>query len=108
MGRTIIVSNRLPIKVSFEDSGLQILPSVGGLATGLRSIHPKNNSLWIGWTGLEEEETPCDELKDEFLEKIILHHCIPISLSKEEVDQYYHGFSNNIIWPLFRYFTEYA
>ncbi len=36
VGRLIIVSNRLPVKVV---KGLEIQPSVGGLATGLLSIH---------------------------------------------------------------------
>src|SRR5690606_19934233 len=108
MENLIIVSNRLPIKVDFENSKLKLTPSVGGLATGLSSVHPHNNSVWVGWIGIEEEEIPCDERKDELMEKAIAHHCIPVSLSNEEIETYYHGFSNRIIWPLFHYFTEYA
>ena len=105
MENLIIVSNRLPIQVNFENSKLNITPSVGGLATGLSSIHPKDNSLWVGWIGIEEEEIPCDEVKDELMEKVISKHCIPVSLTQEEVAHYYHGFSNRIIWPLFHNFT---
>ena len=81
---------------------------MGGLATGLSSIHPKNGSIWVGWIGMADEEIPCDEMKDELLEKIIEQHCIPVSLTQKEVENFYHGFSNRIIWPLFHYFTEYA
>ena len=108
MENLIIVSNRLPIQVTFESSLLDIKPSVGGLATGLSSIHPNDKSVWVGWIGIEEEGIPCDEVKDELMERIIAQHCIPVSLTHGEIENYYHGFSNRIIWPLFHYFTEYA
>src|SRR5690606_38374481 len=47
-------------------------------------------------------------VKDELMEKVISQHCIPVSLTQDEVENYYHGFSNRIVWPLFHYFTEYA
>jgi len=81
MENLVIVSNRLPIQVKFENSKLTLSPSVGGLATGLSSIHPKDNSLWVGWTGIAEEEIPYNEVKDELIEKVIWQHCIPVSLT---------------------------
>ena len=42
MGRLIVVSNRLPVRVKVKGRELKIEPSVGGLATG----------LWIGWPGV--------------------------------------------------------
>ncbi len=106
--RNIIVSNRMPLNADFKNSKLSITSSVGGLATGLSSIHPNKESLWIGWMGLEEEEIPCDERKDELMEITVSHHCIPVLLTREDVEDYYYGASNRIIWPLFHYFTQYA
>ncbi len=39
MGRVIIVANRLPVTAKQEEEGVHFVPSVGGLATGLRSVH---------------------------------------------------------------------
>ena len=32
----------------------------------------------------------------------------PVFLSKKDVEEYYEGFSNRTIWPLYHYFTQYA
>ena len=49
MTRTLILSNRLPLSVSWEGEGVKVQPSSGGLATGLAPIHERGESLWIGW-----------------------------------------------------------
>ena len=52
MARTIIVSNRLPVKVvEKENNELEYVPSEGGLATGLSSVYKEGDNLWIGWPG---------------------------------------------------------
>lgn len=57
MSKTIIVSNRLPLQIKLEnDNSLKITPSVGGLATGMKSVHAEGNGIWVGWSGLTEEE----------------------------------------------------
>lgn len=108
MKRTIIVSNRLPIDIDILDGTINVKPSIGGLATGMRSIHPKNENIWIGWMGIPEEEIPNNELKDELMDWVISTSCIPIHLSQDEVKDYYYGFSNRTIWPLFHYFLQYS
>lgn len=105
--KTIIVSNRLPLNVHIRNSEVNVSPSVGGLATGMKSIHQNSQSLWIGWAGVpsdEMEESTQQEIKNlAYLEK-----CIPVPLSKKEMDEYYFGFSNRVLWPLFHYFMEYV
>jgi trehalose 6-phosphate synthase/phosphatase len=53
-GRTLIVSNRLPVTARIEDGEVSIEPSDGGLATGLRGVHESEGALWIGWSGLTD------------------------------------------------------
>ena len=55
MSRTIIVSNRLPVTVSKNSGVLEYKKSIGGLSTGLKSVHEQSDSLWVGWPGLSEE-----------------------------------------------------
>ena len=107
MGKTIIISNRLPIQLQISNGNIDAIPSVGGLATGMKSVHSGNQSLWIGWSGLTEEDTPAELEKDidKALEK---NGCAKVNLSAEEVEGFYFGFSNRTIWPLFHYFLEYS
>jgi trehalose 6-phosphate synthase/phosphatase len=108
MRRLLIVSNRLPISIERRRGKLSFQPSMGGLATGLGSFYKSYNSLWIGWPGItinkkdgDEQEVLAKQLQTEF-------NCQPVFLSQGEVDNYYHGFCNKTIWPLFHYFPQYV
>ncbi|TKG94650.1 bifunctional alpha,alpha-trehalose-phosphate synthase (UDP-forming)/trehalose-phosphatase [Puteibacter caeruleilacunae] len=107
MPKIHIVSNRLPLSINKNDNEISAVPSVGGLATGMRSIYKDYGGKWIGWTGINEEDIlPEDQgYIDDILEK---NSCIGVSLSSNEVTLFYEGFSNNTIWPLFHYFTQYT
>lgn len=107
MNKTIIVSNRLPLQVKLEDSQLEIKPSVGGLATGMKSVHADGNGIWVGWSGLTEEQlTPA--LQDRVNAEVQKEKCVTVPLTTEDVDNFYLGFSNKTLWPLFHYFMEYT
>ncbi|SDB23484.1 trehalose 6-phosphate synthase /trehalose 6-phosphatase [Flavobacteriaceae bacterium MAR_2010_188] len=107
MSKTIIVSNRLPLQVKIDNDNISVVPSVGGLATGMKSVHADGNGLWIGWSGLTEEElTP--ELEEKVEKAVNNAQCATVSLNQEDLDLYYYGFSNRTLWPLFHYFMEYA
>ncbi len=106
MGKIHIISNRLPVSVKKNEDGFKLIPSVGGLATGMRSIYKEYGGSWIGWSGIT-----CDEI-DEKESKIInslleAESCFTVDLTKEEINHYYEGFCNNIIWPLFHYFVQF-
>lgn len=103
--KTVIISNRLPVKVERKDEELIITPSEGGLATGLGSVYNNGNNVWIGWPGvIPRDETEEKFIKDE-LEKLNL---VPVFLTEEEILGYYEGFSNEVLWPVFHYKPSYA
>jgi len=102
--KTIIVSNRLPVKVLQDGEQFEFQPSEGGLATGLGSIYQQGNNVWIGWPGLEPEEEQQPEIKRRLAELNLL----PVFLTQEEINLYYEGFSNETLWPVFHYFPSYA
>ncbi len=107
MNKTIIVSNRLPLQVKLEDSKLEIKPSIGGLATGMKSVHAEGNGIWVGWSGLTEDQlTP--KLTKEVKKAVTKEKCVTVPLTLEDVDNFYLGFSNKTLWPLFHYFMEYT
>lgn len=103
MSKTIIVSNRLPVKISVNEGEYHLSPSEGGLATGLGSIYKQGNNLWIGWPGVEvtEEETRQKVTGD--LAELSLK---PVFLTQEQINEYYEGFSNDILWPVFHYYAS--
>lgn len=107
MNKTIIVSNRLPVDLKFDDEKLVVKSSTGGLATGMKSVHSEGNGIWIGWSGLAQEEVS-DELQVEVDEALAKEKCVQVPLTNADIDNYYHGFSNSALWPLFHYFQAYT
>lgn len=105
MQKKIIVSNRLPVQISRSEEGLTVAPSAGGLATGLKSYHKGNGGLWMGWPGLS---TSTVQEENEITELLKKENCAPIFLDERLIENYYNGFSNATIWPLFHYFSKYA
>lgn len=107
MNKTIIVSNRLPVDLRFQNNTLIAKPSIGGLATGMKSVHSQGNGIWIGWSGLTEEEmTPG---QDVMVDKALYNEkCIRVPLTAQDIENYYYGFSNKALWPLFHYFQSYT
>ncbi|WP_372755089.1 bifunctional alpha,alpha-trehalose-phosphate synthase (UDP-forming)/trehalose-phosphatase [Labilibaculum sp.] len=106
MNRIHIVSNRLPFSINVEDENIELIPSVGGLATGMRSVYKEFNGKWIGWPGIPSDDID-DRTTERIEEKLKAEDCVSVHLSKEEIDLYYDGFSNRTIWPLFHYFAQY-
>lgn len=102
--KTIIISNRLPVKLTEENGEYKFSPSEGGLATGLGSVYKKGNNIWIGWPGLEIPE----ERQNEVRQKLAELNLIPVFLTNEEISMYYEGFSNEVLWPVFHYLVPYA
>lgn len=111
--RLLIVSNRLPINVTEDQGNLKFTPSVGGLVSGISSYLDSLKGLssieseyvWVGWPGI----TVVDALQDEVKQKVQADfNAHPIFLSEDDMDKFYHGFCNKIIWPLFHYFPTYT
>ncbi|KAG8386486.1 hypothetical protein BUALT_Bualt03G0153600 [Buddleja alternifolia] len=98
--RLLVVANRLPVSAvrKGEDSwSLEI--SAGGLVSALLGVK-EFEARWIGWAGVNVP----DEVGQKALTKALAEkRCIPVFLDEEIVHQYYNGYCNNILWPLFHY-----
>lgn len=102
--RILIVSNRLPVSVHSDESGLEFQPSSGGLATGLSSLHGQFETQWIGWPGVVAKERR-KEVEERLMSE---YQCLPVFLPTTLVQKYYEGYSNRSIWPMFHSFPAYA
>ena len=108
MERLILVSNRLPVNVSKDEDGEFVYESSsGGLATGLSSVYQNYEGFWMGWPGIAEDELTEKE-KYKMSNELKKDDNYPIFLSQNELDNYYYGFCNRTLWPLFHYFTQYT
>jgi len=104
MGRLIVVANRLPVSVSKREGEFQVRQSPGGLAVGLASLPEDLERLWMGWPGISSERLKPED-KEYLREELGTGGCTPVFLSQRQIDQYYLGFCNKTIWPLFHYFA---
>jgi len=108
MSRLLLVSNRLPITIEKRKHGLNYRQSVGGVATGLKSVCEDYNGLWIGWCGLSSNALDVKQKKDVESNLANDYSCIPTFLSKNDIRLFYSYFCNRTLWPLFHYFVDYA
>ncbi|MEN6429152.1 MAG: bifunctional alpha,alpha-trehalose-phosphate synthase (UDP-forming)/trehalose-phosphatase [Phycisphaerales bacterium] len=103
MGSLIIAANRLPVSISKRDGQFRANPSPGGLAAGLAALPDSLKRIWLGWPGVSSEALKT-EGKEHIREQLAAEDCVPVFLSQRQMDQYYLGFCNKTIWPLFHYF----
>jgi trehalose 6-phosphate synthase/phosphatase len=100
MANVVIVSNRLPMSVRKEDGKLVFGQSMGGLATGLSDYTKRRGTKWIGWPGIPSDDLTKAE-QAQITKELRKHRCYPVFLTKKQIDDYYNGYSNSVVWPLF-------
>lgn len=104
--KLIIISNRLPLKALKLDSGeFEFSRSEGGLTTGLDSLEMDVEKHWVGWPGAFAETSEEQEKITKHLDEFRFH---PVFLTPEHIQNYYEGYSNNIVWPLCHYFYSFV
>ncbi|SDD95058.1 alpha,alpha-trehalose-phosphate synthase (UDP-forming) [Actinokineospora iranica] len=90
----IVVANRLPVDLERLPDGTQRWKhSPGGLVSALAPFLRSHSGAWVGWPGVPDVDL------DEFTEDGLRLH--PVSLTQDEVRDYYEGFSNGTLWPLY-------
>lgn len=112
--RLLVVSNRLPVTITVKNREFRFKESVGGLVSGLSAYldslkgisNIDNKYLWIGWPGINVEN---DTDRQNLTSLLSAHYnAFPVFVNENTMDNFYHGFCNKLIWPLFHYFPSYA
>jgi trehalose 6-phosphate synthase/phosphatase len=99
MSRLIIVSNRLPFALDSAGEDLwTVTPAVGGLVSAVEPVLRERGGTWIGWPGIAGKipQGPLAEATRD-----AGYNVVPVALSETERDEFYYGYSNEVIWPLF-------
>lgn len=90
----VVIANRLPVdRVVTADGGTTWRTSPGGLVTALEPVMRRKGGAWIGWHGAADEQLRPFEHNGLKL--------VPVHLTSQEVAEYYEGFSNATLWPLY-------
>ena len=90
----VVIANRLPVdRVQGPNGSTTWRTSPGGLVSALEPVMRSKGGAWIGWHGAADEKLrPFDH------DGLRL---VPVPLSSQEVQEYYEGFSNGTLWPLY-------
>lgn len=95
MSRLVVVSNRVaPIRTGKA--------AAGGLAVGVYDALRQSGGIWFGWSGDISADTPINS------EQVGNITYVTLGLTKRDYDQYYRGFSNATLWPIFHYRIDLA
>ncbi|MET1132332.1 MAG: trehalose-6-phosphate synthase, partial [Aeromicrobium sp.] len=90
----LVIANRLPVdRLIDADGAISWRKSPGGLVTALEPVMKLRGGAWIGWHGASDEDL--EEFEHDGL------RLVPVPLSETEVEEYYEGFSNGTLWPLY-------
>lgn len=99
MNRLIVVSNRLPFALDSAGEDLwTVTPATGGLVSAVEPVLRERGGTWIGWPGI------AGEIPEEPLAKATRnagYKIVPVALSETDRAEFYYGYSNEVIWPLF-------
>ncbi|MGH3548626.1 MAG: alpha,alpha-trehalose-phosphate synthase (UDP-forming) [Pseudonocardiaceae bacterium] len=90
----VVVANRLPVDLERLPDGTQRWKSSpGGLVTALEPLLRSRRAAWVGWPGVPDVEV------EPIVDQDLTMH--PVTLSRAELTDYYEGFSNTTLWPLY-------
>ncbi len=98
--RLVVVSNRVAVPKARGASGAQ-----GGLAGALLSALKDRKGLWFGWSGQESETGRTGNIDTQTHDGVTT---ATIDLSQRDIEEYYNGYANSTLWPLFHYRLDLA
>jgi trehalose 6-phosphate synthase/phosphatase len=96
----LLVSNRLPVRVTLGEGYVGAAPSAGGLVAALAGVD--GAAGWIGWPG---GPVPADRQHD-VADALSSQGLRPVFLDAEEERDFYGRICNDTLWPLFHYFPH--
>ena len=96
----IVVANRLPIDMErLPDGTISWKRSPGGLVTAMEPLLRRRRGAWIGWPGVIDDEADVSDDLEPIVEDGLRMY--PVPLTAADVEEYYEGFSNATLWPLY-------
>jgi trehalose 6-phosphate synthase/phosphatase len=105
--RLILASNREPYIHQRTKGGDRIKEPIGGLTSSLDPVMTALGGTWIAWGSGNIDREFSDGYGRERVPPFNPSYTLKrVWLSDDEVNHYYYGFSNQVLWPLFHYMTD--
>ncbi len=99
--RLIIVTNREPYIHKKTTSGIRAETPAGGVTAALDDVLKATGGVWIAWgSGTGDREVVNDASEVAVPPGEPSYILKRVWLSASDVDNYYHGYSNRLLWPL--------
>ena len=98
--RLVVISNRVAVPKARGAAGAQ-----GGLAGALHAALKDREGLWFGWSGEESESGRTGHIDTQTTDGVTT---ATIDLSQRDIEEYYNGYANSTLWPLFHYRLDLA
>lgn len=98
--RLVVISNRVAVPKARGAAGAQ-----GGLAGALHSALKNRQGLWFGWSGKQSESGRTGNISTQTSDDVTT---ATIDLSERDIEEYYNGYANSTLWPLFHYRLDLA
>jgi trehalose 6-phosphate synthase/phosphatase len=113
MGRLIIISSRLPFSLDREGDKISLRQSSGGLVSAIKSFFDNTGAqrsdltgkMWMGVADFPREDW--EQVQAGSAEKPDFE-VLPVFVDKDLYENFYNGFANSVLWPLFHYFSTLA
>lgn len=99
--RLVVVSNRLPVVLKKIDDKWQFTPGSGGLVSALAPVLRNRGGIWIGWPGTVVDDPHTLTTILNTATKHSGYTLKPVTFDARDKEEFYHGFANEVIWPLF-------
>ncbi|HTF80181.1 MAG TPA: bifunctional alpha,alpha-trehalose-phosphate synthase (UDP-forming)/trehalose-phosphatase [Cytophagales bacterium] len=104
--RNVIISYRLPFGIKQEGEAYKVSKSSGGLVSAMSSLERSQKATKDVWVGCADfERSVWDAAKHELDAGF---EFAPVFLKNEVQQNFYNGFSNSVLWPLFHYYPSYV
>ncbi|KAL9242246.1 hypothetical protein vseg_016266 [Gypsophila vaccaria] len=99
--RRIIVSNQLPIKAYKLNNQWSFEYDEDSIYLQLKDgLNRKMDVVYIGCLNVDIDPNQQEEVSQLLFDKF---KCLPVFLSSDVYNKYYHGFCKHYLWPLFHY-----
>ncbi len=97
----IVVSNREPIAHEYTGKKIKAVKSIGGLTIALEPIMRNLHGTWIAYGGGSADKAVSDgKGKIKLPEGEESYTLKRIFLTKNDLNEYYYGYANSVLWPL--------
>jgi len=99
VSRLIVASNRVPVPEKGSAA------PAGGLAVALQAVLEERGGIWMGWSGKSSGESEPEPMERRQRGNISF---MLTDLTEKDVEEYYFGFANRVLWPICHYRLDLA